>query len=294
MPLRRNSIVPSLAQRGNRERQSVGKSRAASLGTWKCVDGSPHSVACGEKCHGPALDAPDSALMAQLQVPQIPSRIRCRTHHRTPLDGPFMGSSLRSHDAGGIVVNFFIGEKLGRRRTIWFAMGVVIVGAVLQTTASTVSHLIIGQLVTGAGTDLKTSTVPMYQAEMCEGKTRGRLISSEVLFTAVGIVVAYWLDFGISFVGGPIAWRLPIAMRILFAIFVIVLVFGLPEPPHWLMNHDQEQEVMEVLCAIYDREPDDEFVVNERRGILSAIELEDSVHKQLSWKIFQNDEVKTG
>ncbi|KAJ5309046.1 Major facilitator superfamily domain general substrate transporter [Penicillium antarcticum] len=271
--------------------------------------------------------------MAQLQVPQIPSRIRCRTHHRTPLDGPFMGSSLRSHDAGGIVgfppdyshhnlyhhtflfnypndseegiivscynlgcllgclVNFFIGEKLGRRRTIWFAMGVVIVGAVLQTTASTVSHLIIGQLVTGAGTDLKTSTVPMYQAEMCEGKTRGRLISSEVLFTAVGIVVAYWLDFGISFVGGPIAWRLPIAMRILFAIFVIVLVFGLPEPPHWLMNHDQEQEVMEVLCAIYDREPDDEFVVNERRGILSAIELEDSVHKQLSWKIFRNDEL---
>lgn len=60
---------------------------------------------------------------------------------------------------------------------------------------------------------------------MCEGKTRGRLISSEVLFTAVGIVVAYWFDFGMSFVGGPIAWRLPIAMQIVFAIFVII--FGI-------------------------------------------------------------------
>jgi MFS family permease len=130
--------------------------------------------------------------------------------------------------------------------------------------------------------------------EMCEGKTRGRLISSEVLFTAVGIVVAYWFDFGMSFVGGPIAWRLPIAMQMIFAIFVIVLVFGLPESPRWLMNHGQEQEAMDVLSAVYDRETDDEFIVNERKGIMSAIELEDAVSKQSFWKIFRNDEVKTG
>ncbi|KAJ5487993.1 Major facilitator superfamily domaingeneral substrate transporter [Penicillium desertorum] len=194
----------------------------------------------------------------------------------------------------GCLINFCIGETLGRRRAIWLAMGVVIVGAILQTTAFNVPHLIIGRIVTGAGTGLKTSTVPMYQAEMCEGKTRGRLISSEVLFTAVGIVVAYWFDFGMSFVSGPIAWRLPIAMQMVFAIFVIVLVFGLPESPRWLMNHGQEQEAMDVLCAVYDRAPEDEFIVNEHKGIVSAIELEDSVSKQSFWKIFRNDEVKTG
>lgn len=129
---------------------------------------------------------------------------------------------------------------------------------------------------------------------MCEGKTRGRLISSEVLFTAVGIVVAYWFDFGMSFVGGPIAWRLPIAMQIVFALFVIVLVFGLPESPRWLMNHGQEQEAMDVLCAVYDRQPEDEYIVTERRAILSAIEVETSVNKQSFWKIFRNDELKTG
>ncbi|KAJ5604903.1 hypothetical protein N7510_010057 [Penicillium lagena] len=194
----------------------------------------------------------------------------------------------------GCVVNFFIGESLGRRRTIWLAMGVVIVGATLQTTAFTVPHLIVGRLVTGAGTGLKTSTVPMYQAEMCEGKTRGRLISSEVLFTAVGIVVAYWFDFGMSFVGGPISWRLPIAMQIVFAIFVIVLVFGLPESPRWLMNHGYEKEAMDVLCAVYDREEDDEYIVNERRAITAAIELENGAMEKSIWTIFRNDEVKTG
>jgi hypothetical protein len=82
-----------------------------------------------------------------------------------------------------------------------------------------------------------------------------------------------------SFVGGPIVWRLPIAMQIIFAILVIVLVFGLPESPRWLVNHGQEQEAMEVLCAVYDREPYDDFIVNERRGTMSAIEIKDAVSR---------------
>lgn len=129
---------------------------------------------------------------------------------------------------------------------------------------------------------------------MCEGKTRGRLISSEVLFTAVGICIAYWFDFGMSYAGGPIAWRLPIAVQILFAVFVIVLVFGLPESPRWLMNHGQEEEAVEVLCAVYGMEEHEEYIVNERRAIQSAIELENASSKQSMWKIFRNDEVKTG
>jgi MFS family permease len=58
-------------------------------------------------------------------------------------------------------VNFFMGEYLGRRKTIWLAMAFVLVGATLQTTAFTVPHLVIGRVITGFGTGLKTSTVPM-------------------------------------------------------------------------------------------------------------------------------------
>lgn len=73
-----------------------------------------------------------------------------------------------------MLVNFCIGEMLGRRKTMWLAMGVVIVGAILQASAFNVPHLIIGRVITGAGTGLKTSTVPMYQA----GKTKQLLPKS--------------------------------------------------------------------------------------------------------------------
>ncbi|KAH7123062.1 general substrate transporter [Dactylonectria macrodidyma] len=195
----------------------------------------------------------------------------------------------------GCVINFVVGDTLGRRRTIWLAMGFVVIGAVLQTTAYSVPHLVIGRVVTGFGTGIKTSTVPMYQSELCDQKSRGRLVSSEVLFVGVGIVFAYWFDFGMSFVGGEVAWRLPIAFQIIFALVVVVLVFSLPESPRWLLTKGRDQEAVQVLCDVYEKEPSDSFIVEEIASIKQAIDLEHSSNNDSSFlSVFKNDEVKTG
>lgn len=47
----------------------------------------------------------------------------------------------------------------------------------------------VGRFITGIGTGIETSTVPMYQAELCEAKNRGRLVCSEVVFIGVGLIV---------------------------------------------------------------------------------------------------------
>ncbi|WDK08831.1 hypothetical protein CGRA01v4_00109 [Colletotrichum graminicola] len=174
-------------------------------------------------------------------------------------------------------------------------MALVIVGATLQATAYTVPHLVIGRIVTGFGTGMKTSTVPMYQSELCDRKYRGRLVSAETLFVGVGIVFAYWFDFGMSYVGGPIAWRLPLAFQIVFALVVIVLVFALPESPRWLFKHGREQEAVHVLCDVFDKEPTDEYIRAEVLAIHHAIELDAIEDKSSSWiSIFRNDRLKTG
>ncbi|KAL8371110.1 hypothetical protein RB595_001117 [Gaeumannomyces hyphopodioides] len=163
----------------------------------------------------------------------------------------------------GCIVTYFIGERIGRRWTIWLAMGVVIVGTALQVSSYTVPHLIIGRIITGVGTGMKTSTVPMYQAELCEGTSRGRLISAETLF-------------------------------IVFAVGVILLVFALPESPRWLFNHGREAEAIEVLCAVYDRAPENELIVAEKTAIVQAIELErSSLRTKSFFSILQHDDVNT-
>lgn len=95
----------------------------------------------------------------------------------------------------GCVTNFFIGDILGRRRMIWLAMGLIIVGASLQASAYVLPHLIVGRIITGLGTGIDSSTVPMYQSELSKKEWRGRLVSWEIWF--IGKIIETG-DFAIS------------------------------------------------------------------------------------------------
>jgi MFS family permease len=116
-------------------------------------------------------------------------------------------------------------------------------------------------------------------------------VSWEVFFIGIGISFAYWLDFGMSYAGGSIAWRLPIAVQLIFAICVIVLLFGLPESPRWLFKRGREREAIEVLCQVYDLPVEDPYIQSEIKGIKSAIASEIGVKSHLS--LFKNDKLRT-
>ena len=134
----------------------------------------------------------------------------------------------------------------------------------------------------------------MYQSELCEADKRGRLVASEPLFVGVGIVIAYWFDYGMSFVPGSIAWRLPIACQVVFAVVVIVLVFGLPESPRYLYKHGRHEEALAILCAVYDGEPTDSKIAKENKEVLEALKIEEE-HGEYKWsQLLTRDKVQTG
>ncbi|KAH0353887.1 putative MFS sugar transporter, partial [Aureobasidium melanogenum] len=194
----------------------------------------------------------------------------------------------------GCILAFSGGEKAGRRLSMWIAMVFIIIGAILQTSSYSVPQILVARYITGIGTGIETSTVPMYQSELVEAHKRGRVVSSEPLFVGVGIVIAYFFDYGIAYAGGPIAWRLPIACQIIFAIVVIFMVFGVPESPRYLYKEGRNEEALQVLCDVYDGTPDDPKIAREQKDILDALALE-RLHGEYKWsQILKRDDVQTG
>ncbi|KIW19135.1 hypothetical protein PV08_03427 [Exophiala spinifera] len=214
-------------------------------------------------------------------------------HHPGP---GFLGIIVSIYNVGcflGCAINFFIGARFGRRHAIWAAMFFIALGAVIQDSAYSVPQLMVGRIITGFGVGIDTSTVPMYQSELCKREHRGRLVTSEVLFTAVGVSIAYFFDYGMSFTNGPIAWRLPIALQIPMAASVALLVVGLPETPRWLIQQGRTEEGVAVLCKVWNTVPEDPVVETEKQDILRAIELEEA--EPFKWvRIFKPDPVQTG
>lgn len=136
----------------------------------------------------------------------------------------------------------------------------------------------------------------MYQAELAEASKRGRLLCSEPLFVGVGIVISYFFDYGMSFVSHPqgIAWRLPIACQMIFAILVIVLVFGLPESPRYCYQKGRSEEALQILCKVYDKPPEDPKIQQEQDDILETMRLEREAGEYQWRNILRRDRVQTG
>ncbi|KAH7916658.1 general substrate transporter [Hygrophoropsis aurantiaca] len=178
----------------------------------------------------------------------------------------------------GALSNLWIGDKLGRRRTIFLGGWIMIIGAIVQTASYNYWQLVAARIFTGFGNGLNTSTVPTYHAECSPAAKRGKLIMLEGSLITFGVTVAYWFDFALYFSTGSSAqWRVPIALQLIFEFIMVICVGFLPESPRWLMKHGHHAEAMAVISALEDKDPSHPEVQRTYYGIREAVAIENDV-----------------
>ncbi|KAI0454822.1 general substrate transporter [Xylaria acuta] len=174
----------------------------------------------------------------------------------------------------GALLAFSIGESLGRRKTIVIGTVIMTVGAILQTSSFSVPHMIVGRIITGIGNGINTATAPVWQTETSKVHNRGKLVVFEMSMNIFGFMLSNWINYGLSYVGGPIAWRLPLALQLLFCAVLFSTVPWLPESPRWLLAHGREDEASIILADLENKRVDDPAVVAERKEIIFSVEYE--------------------
>ena len=92
----------------------------------------------------------------------------------------------------------------------------------------------ISDVCSGWGNGFNTATTPLWVSELIPAKTRGRHVSIEGNLIALGIVVAYYYNIGMSYTTGAAQWRAPIASQGFIIILQIFWTMLLPESPRWL------------------------------------------------------------
>ncbi|KAG6879311.1 hypothetical protein C0992_003638 [Termitomyces sp. T32_za158] len=191
----------------------------------------------------------------------------------------------------------------------------VVLGATLQCSAQNITWMLCARFIDGVGTGHLNAIVPVWSAEVATHTSRGTwythphtlkfiqqtsagaFIAFEFTLNIFGVVVAYWLEFGLGFVGdgrSQIRWRFPIAFQIIPISLFMILLFWMPESPRFLVkagHYNEAKELLERLRSYCDpvseEQEGNEQAREEYDAIVEAVKRERSYASMNSyWNMF--------
>ncbi|KAL4802043.1 general substrate transporter [Aspergillus unguis] len=170
--------------------------------------------------------------------------------HRALIQGVYV-SSFTLGCAVGAVMCSSMGDKLGRRKSIFIGAVLTLIGEVLSSSSFQLPQLFIGRIITGMGVGIFSTLVPVWQSECSPATNRGRKVVVDGIFITSGFAVSYWINFGFSRVQHQdFAWRVPLAIPGAISIILIASIFFFPESPRWLVSVGKVEEATAELARL--------------------------------------------
>ena len=196
--------------------------------------------------------------------------------------GFVVSSALIGCIIGGISGGW-VSTKIGRKRGLVIAAVLFLVSALGAAAPefpfAPIGHggpayminFVIYRILGGIGVGLASMLSPMYIAEIAPPKVRGNLVAWNQFAIIFGMLVIYFVNFGISKTGSGDTWLNTIGWRYMFlsgvipaALFLLLLLL-VPETPRFLMMKGREADARAVLTKLVTPE-EREQELNEIRA----------------------------
>ena len=186
----------------------------------------------------------------------------------------------------GGVIGGWVSTRIGRKRGLVIAAVLFLVSSIGAAAPefpfAPVGHggpdymwnFVFYRILCGIGVGLASMLSPMYIAEIAPARIRGNLVAWNQFAIIFGMLVIYFVNYGISKAGSGDAWLNTIGWRYMFlsgaipaTLFLLLLLF-VPETPRYLMLKGDEAGARAVLAKIGTVE-EGEREITEIRASLS-------------------------
>ncbi|KAJ3796802.1 general substrate transporter [Lentinula aff. detonsa] len=142
--------------------------------------------------------------------------------------------------------------RLGRRGGMFTGAMIILVGAIVITTARDRSYLLAGRFVLGLGVSITATACPSYVVEMAPPQWRGRLTGLiYIAFYYAGSMLCTGISIATARLSSTTSWRAPLAIQIVPAGILVTFVWFLPESPRWYVSAGKTDKAAEVLAKYH-------------------------------------------
>src|SRR5690349_3668120 len=143
------------------------------------------------------------------------------------------------------------GDRYGRRDSLRMMAVLYVVSALGCAFAWNWTSLVFFRFIGGLGIGGSSVLGPMYIAEISPAAWRGRLVGFFQFNVVVGILLAYFSNYVIGLAGfGSIEWRWKLGVSAIPAALFLLMLFGIPRSPRWLVAKSRVPEARYVLKSL--------------------------------------------
>ena len=135
------------------------------------------------------------------------------------------------------------------------------------------ANFVFYRILGGIGVGLASMLSPMYIAEIAPARVRGHLVSWNQFAIIFGMLIIYFVNYGISRAGSGDVWLNSIGWRYMFlsgalpALLFLLLLFFVPETPRYLMLKGNEAGARAVLSRLVSAEEGEKEITEIRASL---------------------------
>lgn len=155
----------------------------------------------------------------------------------------------------GVLATGLLSDRIGRKKTIVLAGLMFLLSAIGCALAPSVAILIFSRMLGGIGVGMASVISPMYITEFSDAGKRGRMVSYYQLAITIGILLAYFSNalivrYGQGGFSTTEIWRPMFLVMAVPSILFLLMLYGVPESPRWLVSIQQEPKAAAVLLSV--------------------------------------------
>ncbi|TPR03122.1 NAD dependent epimerase/dehydratase family protein [Aspergillus niger] len=185
-------------------------------------------------------------------------------------------------------------DFLGRKWSVFLWGSVFVIGGVMQMIAD-YKVIIAGRFIGGMGVGASSMLSPQFLAENSPKSVRGSATAMYNLMILAGLMVAFWINYGVSLWSFPgvehdnTQWRTAMGIQLIPGVLMCLMIPFVPETPRYLINHGKEEQGLKNLCRLRKLPADHPYIQTEYQEIVAQVRFEQECHQGHSyWVVLQD------
>jgi sugar porter (SP) family MFS transporter len=155
----------------------------------------------------------------------------------------------------GVAMAGTLSDRLGRKKVMILSAIFFLMSAMGTALPRNLTEFIIFRIIGGIGVGAASITSPLYIAEICPARIRGRMVSINQFAIVSGMLIVYFVNYFIAH-GRTEEWNIQEGWRWMFgsgtlpAFLLLSLLFFVPESPRWLAQKGLADRALAILTRV--------------------------------------------